>query len=348
MIIYKQGDFIKDRIWKMVEFLNDEFGVTIPNSTFVMPEVVLSSEEVMGKTPTRDFKRIVNELMEHMETLEMFKNMLRKLRFEGEDEDSKSMNEILDCYIHLIDELLEIIGEFFELRDCGEDRLEKKINCLNKLIGIIKDISARMDDKGNTVCESLAIFFEYAWCVIGAAKYAKGLHTEDTLNNLRKYGAASKDEAIEDFMDYPDWPYAAAYGLMQEYDRYIKNSEVDKIRKMLHSILFTPMLVAYDNLDELNVKYLNMETPVAKPTIIERHCNLWDTLVLERKYDNWNDENAIVVHFTDGKTGYLPASVAQDLAPFMDKGFKIYCEVVKSSYYSGFGDKLALKTEILV
>lgn len=454
MIIYKQGDFIKDRIWKMVEFLSDEFGVTIPNSTFVMPEVVLSSEEVMGKTPTRDFKRIVNELMEHMETLEMFKNMLRKLRFEGEDEDSKSMNEILDRYRNLIDELLEIIGEFFELRDCGEDRLEKKINCLNKLIGIIKDISARMDDikniinkhrqngdrvpeeidsildkmtvliktilrlykkivrtfavlgiyqlaenkiklyvpaigrycedfnagleatlahelfhalhcailaskgermtdyllddKGNTVCESLAIFFEYAWCVIGAAKYAKGLHTEDTLNNLRKYGAASKDEAIEDFMDYPDWPYAAAYGLMQEYDRYIKNSEVDKIRKMLHSILFTPMLVAYDNLDELNVKYLNMETPVAKPTIIERHCNLGDTLVLERKYDNWNDKNAIVVHFTDGKTGYLPASVAQDLAPFMDKGFKICCKVVKSSYYSGFGDKLALKTEILV
>lgn len=454
MIIYKQGDFINDRIWKMVEFLSDEFGVTIPKSTFVMPEVVLSSEEVMGKTPTRDFKRIVNEIMEHMETLEMFKHILVELRFEGQDRESVRMNEILDHYRNLIDEFFEIIGEFLELRECNEERLEEKINCLNKLIDIIKKISAGMDeikdiinkhrqngdvvpeqidsilgemtvliktilrlykklgrrfavlgiyqlvdnkiklyvpaigrycedfnagleatlahelfhalhcailaskgermtdyllvDKGNTVCESLTRFFEYAWCVSGAAKYANSLHNEDTLDNLRKYGAARKDEAIEDFMDYPDWPYAAAYGLMQEYDRYIKNGEVDKIQNMLHSILFTPMLVAYDNLDELNVKYLDIKTSVAKPAIIERHCNLGDTLVLERKNNNQRDKNAIVVHFTDGKTGYLPASVAQDLAPFMDKGFKTYCKVEESGNYRSFGYDWILRIKLLV
>lgn len=51
-----------------------------------------------------------------------------------------------------------------------------------------------------------------------------------------------------------------------------------------------------------------------------------DSLSLKREPNNHYDPNAIAVFKKDTKVGYIPRSVAKDMAPSLDKGdlYKVY------------------------
>jgi hypothetical protein len=96
------------------------------------------------------------------------------------------------------------------------------------------------------------------------------------------------------------------------------------------------------------------ENGISRQALIQEHLSEGDSLTLEREPNNPVDPNAIAIHFDryavdgDPKIGYIRSDLAVKIAPLMDAGQFIDCEVLNITGGEEGKETLGVNIELTV